>query len=129
MSRKEWPPYQTIAEDEFYRRIEEQRGYVERDCQGRRPLVLENYDLRKVDLKNEPLEHGEFIHVNLAGQKFGPTSLAQCYFRDCDLSYVEFDEKAAYFRRVEYDYDKTIAKVMKEAGLDERCGTRLVLGR
>ncbi len=51
--------------------------------------------------------------------------------RDGDprASYVEIDEKTVYFRRVEYDYKTTMRKVLEDTNLDERCGTRLALGR
>ncbi len=51
--------------------------------------------------------------------------------RDGDkrASYVEYDGERVFFRRVEYDYDMTVAKVLMQSGLDERCGTRLMVGR
>ena len=56
-------------------------------------------------------------------------SVGQPRDNDTRASYIEFDENGVQYYRVEYDYEKTIRKVKRTEGLDERCGTRLALGR
>ncbi len=74
----------------------------------------------EVDLEYEFGDEKVIVNLGSVGQP-----------RDGDprASYVELDEKTVYFRRVEYDYKKTIEKILAEPGLDERCGTRLAFGR
>lgn len=56
-------------------------------------------------------------------------SVGQPRDSDARASYLEFDENGVRFHRVEYDHELTIRKVKRNAGLDDRCGTRLALGR
>lgn len=78
--------------------------------------------LKPSDLDGEfVLEEGKAV-VNIG-------SVGQPRDRDTRASYVLWDGNKVVFRRVEYDYSKTIEKVNKISCLDPRCGERLAQGR
>lgn len=56
-------------------------------------------------------------------------SVGQPRDRDVRACYVLFDGQTVRYRRVEYDYNKTIEKVKKSNCLDDFCGLRLAEGR
>jgi predicted phosphodiesterase len=69
--------------------------------------------------------------VRLNDQKFmiNVGSVGQPRDKDIRACYVLFDGEVVQFRRVEYDVQKTVDKVLATKALPEKFGTRLLKGR
>ncbi len=109
------------------RKMERIFGLVDRYCfQGHTHIpgvFTEDYNFQTPDELGHKIELGEqkvLVNVGSVGQP-----------RDGDprSSYVVLDDKTVNFRRVEYDFEKTIAKIYPIPDLDNFLGDRLRDGR
>ncbi|SFJ46730.1 metallophosphoesterase family protein [Planctomicrobium piriforme] len=109
------------------RKMERIFGLVDRYCfQGHTHIpgvFTEDYNFQPPEELGFKLELGEqkvLINVGSVGQPRDG---------DCRSSYVVVDGSTVYFRRVDYDFEKTIAKIYPIPELDNFLGDRLRDGR
>ncbi|MCA8997785.1 MAG: metallophosphoesterase [Planctomycetaceae bacterium] len=109
------------------RKMERIFGLVDRYCfQGHTHIpggFFEDYDFKSPEELNYKLELGNqkvLVNVGSVGQPRDGINRS---------SYVVLDDKTVHFRRVDYDFEKTISKIYAIPELDNFLGDRLRDGR